>query len=144
MKKSLSPAVAALACLSMTLSASVSVAQMAETIAIQLNEAETVGDACRLTFVIRNELPNTVQALGLDLVMFDKSEGVSGYAAVDFGELPSGKTRVRQYDVAKGDCADISRVLLNDIRACDIEAEGTGDCLSLLTISSRSEIDLIL
>lgn len=143
MKSTVFPALAA-ACLSTVLAAAPSAAQSAKTIAIQLNEAATVGGSCRLTFVIRNELPSTVQALGLDLVMFDKSEGVSGYAAVDFGELPSGKTRVRQYDVAKGDCADISRVLLNDVRACEIEAGAAKDCLSLLTISSRSEIDLIL
>lgn len=144
MQKLLVTALAALTCLTTILTAPIAAAQSAETIAIQLNEAATVGDACRLTFVIRNELPETVQALGLDLVMFDKSEGVSGYAAVDFGELPAGKTRVRQYDVAKGNCTEIARVLVNDIWACEIGAGTATDCLPLLSPSSRSEIDLIL
>ncbi|WP_269584134.1 hypothetical protein [Roseibium sp. Sym1] len=140
MKASLVPALVALTCLSPVPSA----AGPAETITVQLNETATIGEACRLTFVIRNDLPDAVVALGLDLVMFDKSEGVSGYAAVDFGELPPGKTRVRQYDVAKGGCAGISRILLNDVRACEIERGAGRDCLPLLDISSRSEIDLIL
>lgn len=135
---------AAMVCLATALTPSMTAAQPAEKIVLQLNEAASVGGSCRLTFVIRNELPDTVTALGLDLVMFDTSGGVSGYAAVDFGALPAGKTRVRQYDVAKGDCADLSRVLLNDIRACEIEARADRECLSMLALSSRSEIDLVL
>jgi len=136
--------VPALAFLMASLSATASGAQPSGTISIQLNGAETVGDACRLTFVIRNELPKPVNALGLDLVMFDMSDGVSGYAAIDFGDLPAGKTRVRQYDVAKGDCTGISRVLMNEVRACEIEGNPAEDCLSRLQISTRSEIDFIL
>lgn len=115
-----------------------------EEISVQLNDAETVNGSCRLTFVVRNTLPTPVKALGLDLVMFDTSDGVSGYAAIDFGELPAGKMRVRQYDVAKGDCTGISRVLLNEVRACDLQDAAQQDCLPLLRIDSRSEIDLIL
>lgn len=119
-------------------------AQSPETISIQLNTAETAGDACRLTFVIRNQMSTPVDALGLDLVMFDQSEGVSGYAAVDFGTMPAGKTVVRQYDVGKGDCAGISRVLLNEVRACQVNSAPMPDCLTKLQITSRSEIDFIL
>ena len=116
----------------------------AEAITIQLNTAETAGDACRLTFVIRNQLTSPVDALGLDLVMFDQSEGVSGYAAVDFGAMPAGKTVVRQYDVGKGACSTISRVLLNEVRTCQLAGAEAADCLTRLTITSRSEIDFIL
>ncbi len=118
--------------------------QPTEAISIQLNTAETAGDACRLTFVIQNKLAVPVEALGLDLVMFNKSEGVSGYAAVDFGAMPSGKTVVRQYDVGQGTCGDISRVLLNEVRACQVNSTSVPDCLTKLQITSRSEIDFIL
>ncbi|WP_055660838.1 hypothetical protein [Roseibium aggregatum] len=49
-----------------------------------------------------------------------------------------------QYDVAKGDCCGISRVLLNEVRACEIEGGPSEDCLLKLQISARSEIDFIL
>jgi hypothetical protein len=124
--------------------ASQTASKTSEAISVQLNDAETVNGSCRLTFVIRNTLPTPVDALGLDLVMFDTSDGVSGYAAIDFGDLPTGKTRVRQYDVAKGDCTGISRVLVNEVRACDLQDTAQQDCLPLLRIDSRSEIDLIL
>ena len=126
------------------LTASFAFAQSPERISVQLNTAETTGDACRLTFVIRNQLSAPVDALGLDLVMFDRSEGVSGYAAVDFGAMPPGKTIVRQYDVGKGACTEISRVLLNDVRACQVYSDPLPDCLTRLQITSRSEIDFIL
>jgi len=119
-------------------------ARLPEAITIQLNTAETAGEACRLTFVIRNQLSDRVDALGLDLVMFDQSEGVSGYAAVDFGAMPPGKTVVRQYDVGKGACSTISRVLLNEVRTCQMAGSEAGDCLNKLAITSRSEIDFIL
>lgn len=119
-------------------------AQTPELIAVQLNTSETAGDACRLTFVIQNRRAEPISKLGFDLVMFDKSDGVSGYAAVDFGALPAGKTVVRQYDVGKGGCDTISRVLLNEIRACEIGGSQDADCLSKLEVSSRSEIDFII
>ncbi|MCV0425720.1 MAG: hypothetical protein K5905_09615 [Roseibium sp.] len=131
-------------CLAAGLAASAVSAQSPEAITIQLNTAETTGDACRLTFVIRNQMATPVDALGLDLVMFDQTEGVSGYAAVDFGAMPSGKTVVRQYDVGKGTCSNISRVLLNEVRTCKVADSQLSDCLSRLQITSRSEIDFIL
>ncbi|WP_420412714.1 hypothetical protein [Roseibium sp.] len=119
-------------------------AQSAEAITVQLNTAETAGDACRLTFVIKNDLAAGLDALGFDLVTFDPSEGVSGYAAVNFGTIPPGKTVVRQYDVGNGACAGISRVLLNEVRVCEAEKAAVADCLSKLSISSRSDIDFIM
>jgi len=116
----------------------------ADRIAIQLNTAETMGSACRVTFVIQNPGSQPVGKLGLDLVMFDQSDGVSGYAAVDFGAMPAGKTVVRQYDIGNGDCATIARILLNDVRTCEIGGAEQDSCLSRLDISSRSEIDFIL
>lgn len=140
MKKNLLSSVLLAACFA----SPVATAQTPEAITIQLNTAETAGDACRLTFVIRNQLPSPVQALGLDLVMFDQTEGVSGYAAVDFGAMPSGKTLVRQYDVGKGACSGISRVLLNEVRTCELGGSSAADCLNKLSITSRSDIDFIL
>ncbi|MEL7528594.1 MAG: hypothetical protein AAFN16_22690 [Pseudomonadota bacterium] len=126
------------------LTASAAGAQTPETISIQLNTAETTGAACRLTFVIRNQLQTPLDALGLDLVMFDQAEGVSGYAAVDFGAMPPGKTVVRRFDVGSAACADISRVLLNEVRDCTSADGPLKDCLTKLLITSRSEIDFIL
>jgi len=119
-------------------------AQSAEAITVQLNTAETAGEACRMTFVIRNETPDALNALGFDLVTFDTSEGVSGYAAVNFGAIPAGKTVVRQYDVGTGSCSAVSRVLLNEVRVCEAAKAPLADCLAKLQISSRSEIDFIM
>ncbi|MTH99990.1 hypothetical protein [Roseibium sp. RKSG952] len=112
-------------------------------LSIQLNKAETVGDACRVTLVVQNGIGAPVEALGLDLVLFDQSQTVSSYAAVDIGALPAGKTRVRQYDVAKDGCGNVSRVLVNDVRACEISGAQSPKCAEALTLQSAIEIDLI-
>src|SRR5690606_13947546 len=52
-----------------------------EAISVQLNAAETVGGACRVTMVVRNDLTTALSEFGLDLVVFDGSGGVADYAA---------------------------------------------------------------
>ncbi|ADZ70592.1 hypothetical protein [Polymorphum gilvum] len=111
---------------------------------LELNKAETVGGACRVTLLVRNDMSEPLTALAVDLVVFDKDEGVSGYAGVDLGALPAGKTRVQQYDVAKSPCEEVSRLLVNDVRTCDGVAVAPGSCLGRLRLKSRLPIDLIL
>lgn len=139
MRRSLIPCLVLAACLNLNAAR----AEPSQALLVQLNAAEDAGDACRLTFVIRNQLPTAVASFALELVMFDRSEGVSGYAAVDFGAMPAGKTIVRQYDVGNAPCNDISRVLLNEVRACDIGNPVEQTCLDLFQLSSRTEIDFI-
>jgi len=115
-----------------------------EAISVQLNGAETVGGACRVTMVVRNDLATALSEFGLDLVVFDGSGGVADYAAVDIGALPQGKTRVRQYDVGRIDCGAISSLLVNDVRACKGEGVDPAACLSRLKVSTRTAIDLAL
>ncbi len=116
----------------------------AKGIHFELNKAETVNGTCRVTLVTRNDMASALTAFAIDLVVFDDAEGVAGYAAIDIGALPAGKTRVRQYDVARGDCGGFSRFLVNDVRACEGATGDAPDCLGALRLSSRTEIDLVL
>jgi len=113
-------------------------------IAFELNGAKTVASACRVTFVVRNTLDAGLTALALDLVVFDKDESVTGYAGIDIGALPKGKTRVRQYEVADYDCEKISRLLINEVRACDNPAGKIENCATLLKLRTKTTIDLTL
>ncbi|AXS41662.1 hypothetical protein [Breoghania sp. L-A4] len=118
--------------------------EAAKGIHFELNKAETVNGTCRVTLVTRNDMASALKAFSVDLVVFDDAEGVAGYAAIDIGALPAGKTRVRQYDVAKGDCGGFSRFLVNDVRACEGASGEVQDCLGALRLSSRTKIDLVL
>lgn len=110
--------------------------------ALELNRVETVSTGCRITLVARNGLPDALSEMGLELVVFDKEGGVAGYAAIDFADMPRGKTRVRQYDIFPGACETVERILVNDVRSCKSAAGGDLACADTLRPSSRVEIDL--
>lgn len=112
------------------------------TLALELNQVESVGGKCRATLVVRNGLEEGLDKLAFDLVVFDKSGGVVAYSGIDLGELPAGKMRVRQYDVAPVGCEGISRLLINEIKQCGGAAEA--GCLQRLQASSRTNIELTL
>lgn len=111
---------------------------------IQLNKAETIAGSCRITLVARNGMAGDLAGLGLDLVVFDKASAVVGYAAIDIGVLPEGKTRVRQYDVATSECSAIDGILVNEVRHCGSPDAPSASCQSALSVSSRSEIGFFL
>jgi len=112
-------------------------------VSLELNRADTVEAKCRVTIVVRNGLDIPLEALAFDVVVFDKSSGVAGYSGLDLGGLQPAKTRVRQYDIAQLPCAEISRLLINDIRRCGSDADQDA-CAKALTLSSRTAIDFSL
>ena len=112
-------------------------------IGLELNRLEKVGDGCRLSFVFRNGLSGTVEAMALELVLFDGEDRVAGLIAIDAGRLPAGKTRVRQFDFPATACSGIARVLVNDVAACQGGGLAPGRCLEAIEVSSRAGIDLV-
>lgn len=88
-------------------------------IKLQLNKAETAGDACRMTLVVDNSRGGALKSYKVDLFAFD-SEGVAQKrVAVELGPIPPRKTTVKIFDFAGIACAKIGRVLLNDVLACE-------------------------
>ncbi|WP_319773125.1 hypothetical protein [Breoghania sp.] len=113
-----------------------------EVIALELNGAQTVSDACRATFVVRNGLSRTIDELGLEIVVFDEKGGVSDMTALNLGAMPAGKTRVLRFRVARRGCDGVSSLLINDVRTCKGAGLDPAGCLSRLKTSSRIEIGL--
>ncbi len=112
-------------------------------IALQLNKAETTQNGCRVSLIVRNHLKDEINQQMLDLVVFDSTGGIADFLSMKTGRLPSGKTRVQQYDLPSSGCADISSLLINDVSQC----EGAGNisparCLDSLNVSSRTAIEL--
>jgi hypothetical protein len=112
-------------------------------IGLELNRLEKVGDGCRLSFIFRNGLSGTVEAMALELVLFDGEDRVAGLIAIDAGRLPAGKTRVRQFDFPATPCGGIARVLVNDVTACQGGGLAPGRCLEAIEVSSRAGIELV-
>ena len=106
---------------------------------VELNALQPSERGCRFTFVVTNGLGGELASAAFELVLFNKAGMVSRITIVDFKDLPEGKTKVRQFDFANVDCADLGRVLVNDATEC----AGTGiepkACIRYLKTETRTE-----
>lgn len=107
---------------------------------VQLNKLKTVGNACRITFVMTNHIGVEIQSASLEIVLFDKQQTVVKLLVVNPGRLPSGKTRVKQFDLKNVACDGVGRVLLNDIKRCDGDRLTPSACLDAARPSSRINV----
>ena len=107
---------------------------------LELNAVKPAGSACRIAFVVKNELGTAIKDLGFELVLFDKSQRVQTVLSVAAGSMPVAKTRVKQFDLKGIDCDSIGRVLLNDVSRCDGEGLSAAGCLKAARPSSKTPI----
>jgi hypothetical protein len=120
------------------------VAAGGEGVTVELNRIEAVSpDACRLYMVVSNPGDRAWRSLRLDLFAFDKAGVIARRVAVDVAPVTAGKTSVRLFDMAGVPCERVSRVLLNDVIACDPAGEGgaaqPASCTDLVSPRSRVE-----
>ncbi len=111
-------------------------------LSIELNKAEDFDGGCMASFVFQNNLGATLDRFNLDLFLFDAEGVIVRRLTIDMAPLPNGKTRVAQFHLHNGACAELSRILVNDIPQCRAETGEPVDCLAGLAVSSRSAISL--
>ena len=112
-------------------------AQAAPGIAVQLNKVEKAGSACRMTFVTDNALGKALDALSLDVVVFNDKGVVGPRLVLDMGQLPDGESRVIDFDVPDTDCGKVSRLLLNDVQTCTSGGQAVAGCAASVTTDSK-------
>jgi hypothetical protein len=105
-------------------------------ISVELNNAETVDNRCRLTFVAENKDEGVVETLRLDMFVFNRENRVSRRIVADMAPLRGPKTVVK-FAAVEGACSEIRSVLVNDVSACAPAKPEA--CLDSLTLSSRVE-----
>jgi len=106
------------------------------------NAADTGAGGCRLTYVATNRTGVDLSQAAYEVAVFNGSGIVSRILVLAFGALPEGKTRIVQFDISDQQCADTSRIVVNDVAECTLAEDGaTGDfCLSTLATASRAAI----
>ena len=110
---------------------------------IELNKLEEVTGACRAYLVFENGTDSAFAALKLDLVMFGPNGVIAKRLAVDGAPVPAGKTVVKLFDIQGLGCADVARILINDVMSCRDAAGGErSDCITLIEPSSRSDVTI--
>lgn len=110
---------------------------------IELNAAQSQGAACTLSFVVQNDLAAGIAQMTYETVLFDTAGQVIQLSLFDFGALPQGRPRVRQFVLDQTDCADLGRILFNGANTCTAPDLADGICESALTLSTRTKIEVL-
>ncbi len=115
---------------------------------IELNKAEDGNGACVVSLVVRNDLGQSLDRFSMDLFVFDSDGVIARQVLLDLAPLRGAeggtKTTVARFNLIARPCAEVSRVLVNDIPSCRGEGAGeTLDCLAALTVSSRAKIQMV-
>lgn len=113
-------------------------------LSVELNNAEdTATGDCRLSFVAQNRMERGLAQVAWQVGVFDAQGIVRSLLVLDFGALPPGKTRITMFDLPGRGCADLSRIVVNDVARCQPD---TGEaepslCMAGLALSSRTAIE---
>jgi hypothetical protein len=111
----------------------------AQEINVELNKLEQVEGACRAYLVFDNSAGPAIEALQLDLILFDRDGVISRRLAVDTAPLRASKTTVKLFDIPDLGCDDIHRILINEVHECRTVAGPQSDCIERLRPSSRAD-----
>jgi hypothetical protein len=125
-------------------------------LAIELNQAVDHEGGCLLSFVARNETGGDITRAVFETVLFTSQGQVDRLSLFDFGALPDGRPRVRQFVVPQAACDGLGQVLFNGAQTCDLPADTTADatpdttpdaaaqatCDRALRLTTRTQIEV--
>ncbi|GAW34302.1 hypothetical protein RA2_01350 [Roseovarius sp. A-2] len=126
--------------------ASAAVAQdtdMGEAVAIELNAMTHNEGSCTLTFMVTNGHASQIEKVVYETVLFDSAGQVERLTLFDFGTLPPGRPRVRQFSIPGIACDEISQVLINGARTCEAPDLADTACEAGLILQTRTSIGVI-
>jgi hypothetical protein len=112
-------------------------------IKVELNKLEPQESACRAYLIFDNSAGPAVEALQLDLILFDPDGVISRRLAVDTAPLRAAKTTVKLFDIPDLACGDIHRILINEVLECRDATGVQTDCIERLSLSSRGGAQLV-
>lgn len=105
---------------------------------LELNALQPSEKGCRVTFLATNDLGVALTKSAFEIALFGASGSIERLVALDFKAMPSGKTKVMQFDLDALDCAGVSRVLVNDVSACEGDGLDPAACLARLSTSTKT------
>ncbi len=112
-------------------------------VSLELNAVTSDEDSCTLTFMVINGHPTQIDKAVYETVLFDVGGQVDRLTLFDFGTLPPGRPRVRQFSIPGTSCEQLGQVLINGAHACTAPALSQDACESGLQLSTRTEIEVL-
>ncbi|MEM1377026.1 MAG: hypothetical protein AAGG69_06525 [Pseudomonadota bacterium] len=113
-------------------------------LSIELNAIQQLeDDTCRIIFVANNGSGSDIDKMSAETVLFNSQGSVNRFTLFDFLDLPSGKTRVRQFDLPNTECTSIARILINGASTCTVGGQDSDVCVQSLAVSTKTEVELL-
>jgi hypothetical protein len=112
-------------------------------LSIELNAADNSAQGCTLSFLITNALGSDVTQAVYETVLFDAQGQVDRLTLFDFGLLPAGRPRVRQFTLPDTSCDAIGRILVNGADSCEATELAENACMDRLKLSTRTDIEIL-
>ncbi len=110
-------------------------------VSIELNAAQDGTEGCTLSFLVENGHEQDIDQATYEVVLFSADGLVDRLTLFDFGSLPGGRPRVRQFVIPQTECGSLGRVLFNGAHACT-GADESDACDGGLTLSTRTAIEV--
>jgi hypothetical protein len=90
------------------------------------------------------DAPRTVSIelndMALELVLFEQDGRVNRFVVVRTAKVPTGKSRVRQFDIPDTACPSIARILINDVKECTGAGLTPGSCAESIKVATRTDM----
>ena len=116
---------------------------LGEAILIELNAMKSNESGCTLSFLVLNGHPGQIEKAVYETVLFDSAGQVDRLTLFDFGTLPAGRPRVRQFTVPGVACDGLGQVLINGAHTCEAPELAETACEAGLTLNTRTNIEVI-
>lgn len=117
--------------------------QATKAVSIELNAVKPSEGGCTLTFLAQNGYESGIEKVVYETVLFDNAGQVDRLTLFDFGALPAGRPRVRQFTVSGLTCDGLGQILINGAHTCDTADLGDDACEAGLILNTRTEIEVI-
>lgn len=108
-----------------------------KSLGLELNSVTPTDAGCRLTFLTENNLAVDLTSAVFETVLFTRNGVVDRLTLFDMQAIPSGRPRVRQFDVPDLVCSDLGQVLINGVHACTGEGVDASSCERALKLFSK-------
>ncbi len=117
--------------------------ELGAAVLIELNAVKSNEGSCTLTFLVMNGHANQIEKAVYETVLFDSAGQVDRLTLFDFGTLPPGRPRVRQFSVSGIACDGLSQVLINGAHTCEAPELANTACDAGLTLGTRTKIEVV-
>ncbi|MCK5932305.1 MAG: hypothetical protein KAG89_09085 [Fulvimarina manganoxydans] len=122
-------------------SAETSASTASPSLSLELNRAIATDNGCRLGFVTTNKMGADLSKAAFEIVLFNPKGLIERLLVLDFGAMPDGRTKVREFNLSGSPCDSIDRVLVNGVSACEGDGVSKEACALAIQASSRADIE---